>query len=480
MRIQSVVHILGSIIFFLGISMLLPLICAIVYKESDWRGILLSLLITVSSGLIILILTKMRGEIRAKEGFAIVSFGWLMMSLFGTLPFLLTNSIDSFINAFFETTSGFTTTGASILNNIEVLPKCVLLWRSQTQWIGGMGIIVLSLAILPILGIGGMQLFKAEVPGPTHDKIAPRVGQIAKILWGVYLLISAAEIVLLKIAGMSFFDSICHTFTCMATGGFSTKNSSIGSYNSVYIDVVVTFFMFLAGINFAMHFRALKGNLLCYFKDKEFLLYIGILAVATLYLTGDTYINNYNNIGKAFQKSIFQSVSIGTTTGFVTEDYINWSYTSQLILLTLMFFGGCAGSTGGGMKIVRILLLIKSGFVELKKSIHPNAVIYVKFGDKSVPNDIISKILAFFLLYIGIFAVTAVIMSFLGLDIVSSIGASAACIGNIGPGLGSVGPAFNYSHIPSLGKCILVFCMILGRLELYTVLVLFNKRLWKV
>ena len=460
--------------------MLLPLIVAVVYKESDWFGILLSLLITISSGLIILILTKIRGEIRAKEGFAIVSFGWLMMSLFGTLPFLLTNSINSFINAFFETTSGFTTTGASILNDIEVLPKCVLLWRSQTQWIGGMGIIVLSLAVLPILGIGGMQLFKAEVPGPTHDKIAPRVGQIAKILWGVYVIISAAEIVLLKIAGVSLFDSICHTFTCMATGGFSTKNSSIGAYNSVYIDAVVTFFMFLAGINFAMHFRALKGSLLCYFKDKEFLFYVGILATATLYLTGDTYINNYNSIGKAFQKSIFQSVSIGTTTGFVTEDYINWSYASQLILFTLMFFGGCAGSTGGGMKIVRILLLIKSSFAELKKSIHPSAVIYVKFGDKSVPNDIISKILAFLLLYIGIFAVTAIVLSFLGLDIVSSIGASAACIGNIGPGLGSVGPAFNYSHIPFLGKCILVFCMILGRLELYTVLVLFSRSLWKV
>jgi len=480
MRIQSVVHILGSIIFFLGISMLLPLIFAIVYKESDWFGILLSFLITVSSGLIILILTKIRGEIRAKEGFAIVSFGWLMMSLFGTLPFLLTNSINSFIDAFFETTSGFTTTGASILNDIEILPKCVLLWRSQTQWIGGMGIIVLSLAVLPILGIGGMQLFKAEVPGPTHDKIAPRVGQTAKILWEVYLLISAAEVILLKIGGMSFFDSLCHTFTCMATGGFSTKNSSIGAYNSIYIDAVVTFFMFLAGINFALHYRALKGNPFRYFKDKEFLFYIGILAAATLYLTGDTYINNYNNVGKAFQKSIFQSVSIGTTTGFATEDYVNWSYTSQLILFTLMFFGGCAGSTGGGMKIVRILLLIKSSFAELKKSIHPSAVIYVKFGNKSVPNDIISKILAFFLLYIGIFAVTAIVISFLGLDIVSSIGASAACIGNIGPGLGAVGPTFNYSHIPSLGKCILVFCMILGRLELYTVLVLFNKRLWKV
>ena len=377
MRIQSVIHILGLLIFFLGISMLLPLLYSVACKENESLSLLLSFIITVFSGLLIFKLTRLKGEIRAREGFAVVSFGWLMMSLFGTLPFLLTNSIDSFTDAFFETASGFTTTGASILENIEVLPRSVLLWRSQTQWMGGMGIIVLSLAILPILGIGGMQLFKAEVPGPTHDKITPRVRQIAKILWGVYVTISALEIALLKIAGMSFFDSVCHTFTCMATGGFSPKNSSIGAYNNVYIDVIITFFMFLAGVNFTLHYLALKGKPRNYFKDKEFLFYGGILIFATLYLTADTYINNYDSVGEALRKSIFQSVSIGTTTGFVTANYSQWSYASQLLLFTLMFFGGCAGSTGGGMKIVRILLLIKSGIAELKKSIHPSAIISV-------------------------------------------------------------------------------------------------------
>jgi len=480
MRIQSVIHILGAIIFFLGISMLFPLGFAFVNKGEELSGLFLSFVITVLSGLLVMKFVKRENDIRAKEGFAIVSFGWMMMSLFGVLPFLLTGSIDSFVDAFFETASGFTTTGASILNNIEALPKGVLLWRSQIQWIGGMGIIVLSLAILPMLGIGGMQLFKAEVPGPTHDKFTPRVRQTAKILWGVYVLISGIEIVLLKVMGMSLFDAVNHTFTCMATGGFSTKNASIGAYNSAYIDIVTTFFMFLAGINFTLHYRALKGNPLCYFKDKEFLFYFGILGAATLFLTADNYISSYENIGTALQKSVFQSVSIGTTTGYTTANYLNWSSASQLMLLILMFFGGCAGSTGGGMKIVRVLLLIKSSFAELKKSIHPSAIVTVKFGDRSIPNDIISKVLAFFLLYIGTFAITAIIMSFLGLDIVSSIGAAAACIGNIGPGLGSVGPVCNYAHIPVFGKYVLVFCMILGRLELYTVLVLFSKSFWKV
>ncbi len=480
MRIQSVIRILGLLIFFLGISMFLPLLFAFVQGEEDSFGLFLSFAITILSGLVIFKSAKLKGDIRAKEGFAIVSFGWLLMSIFGTLPFLLTGSIGSFTDAFFETASGFTTTGASILNNLEELPKGVLLWRSQIQWMGGMGIIVLSLAILPILGVGRMQLFKAEVPGPTYDKISPRIGQIAKILWGVYILISGVEIALLKFLGMSLYDAVNHTFTCMATGGFSTKNASIGAYNSVWIDLVITLFMFLAGVNFTLHYRALKGSLLCYFRDKEFLFYLGILGAAGLFITVDTYINNYNGIGEAFQKSIFQSVSIGTTTGYVTADYLNWSSTSQLILFILMFFGGCAGSTGGGMKIVRIMLLIKSSFAELKKSIHPSAIVFVKMGDKSVPNDIIIKILAFFLLYVGIFAVTSIIMTFLGLDIISSIGASAACIGNIGPGLGSVGPVSNYSHIPALGKYILVFCMIVGRLELYTVLVLFSRSFWKV
>ena len=480
MRIQSVIRILGSLIFFLGISMFLPLLFALVQREEDSFGLFLSFAITILFGFVVFKSVKLKGDIRAKEGFAIVSFGWLLMSLFGTLPFLLTGSIGSFTDAFFETASGFTTTGASILDNIELLPRGVLLWRSQIQWMGGMGIIVLSLAVLPILGVGGMQLFRAEVPGPTHDKISPRIGQIAKILWGVYLLISGVEIVLLKFLGMSFYDAVNHTFTCMATGGFSTKNASIGNYNSFWIDLVITSFMFLAGINFTLHYRALKGSLLCYFRDKEFIFYLGILCAAGLFITFDTYINNYNRIGDAFQKSIFQSVSIGTTTGFVTADYLNWSSSSQLILFILMFFGGCAGSTGGGMKIVRVMLLIKSSFAELKKSIHPSAVVFVKMGDKSVPNEIIIKILAFFLLYVGIFAVTSIIMTFLGLDIISSIGASAACIGNIGPGLGSVGPISNYSHIPALGKYVLVFCMFMGRLELYTVLVLFSRSFWKV
>ncbi|MFC1557852.1 TrkH family potassium uptake protein [candidate division KSB1 bacterium] len=480
MRIQSVIHILGLLLFFLGLSMLLPLTYSIACSESCWEGIFYSFIITSASGTVIYLLTKIKSEIRAKEGFAIVAFGWFLLSLFGMLPFLLTGSINTFVDAFFETASGFTTTGASILTNIEILPKSILLWRSQIQWMGGMGIIVMSIAILPILGVGGMQLFKAEVPGPTHDKLTPRVGQVAKILWGVYVFLSAIEIILLKVCGMSLFDSVCHTFTCMATGGFSTKNASIGAYNSIYIDGITTLFMFIAGINFTLHYRALKGKPLDYFKDKEFLFYTGILAVATLYLTIDTFIVNYKDMGEAFQKSIFQSVSIGTTTGFATADYSKWSQTCQLILFTLMFFGGCSGSTGGGMKIIRVMLLIKSSIAEIKKSIHPSAIISVKMGNRSVPNDVLSKILAFFLLYITIFAVTAVVMTFLGLDMVSAMGASVACISNIGPGLGSVGPVSNYADVHYLGKWLLSFCMIVGRLELYTVLVLFSKSFWKV
>lgn len=328
MRIKSVFHIIGLIIFFLGLSMLLPLGYAFFGEKNVRFGLFLSFIITSFSGILIFNITRAKEEIRTKDGFAIVTLGWIIISFFGTLPFLFTGSINSLTDAFFETASGFTTTGASIIKDIEILPKSVLLWRSQIQWIGGMGIIVLSLAILPMLGIGGMQIFKAEVPGPTHEKLVPRVRQTAKILWGVYVLFTIVEIALLKIAGMSLFDSVNHTFACMATGGYSTKNSSIGAFNNVWIEIIITFFMFVAGINFATHYHALNGKPLNYFKDKEFLFYSLIFIIATLFLTFDTYLHNYNSLGKSLRNSVFHSVSIGTTTGFVTDDYNKWPYAS--------------------------------------------------------------------------------------------------------------------------------------------------------
>ncbi|NQU87339.1 MAG: TrkH family potassium uptake protein, partial [Mariniphaga sp.] len=396
-----------------------------------------------------------------------------------SLPYILSGSIPNFTDAFFETISGFTTTGSSILQDIEALPHGILFWRSISQWLGGMGIIVLSLAILPIFGIGGMQLYAAEVPGPAPDKISPKIKQTAKMLWGIYLLLTVFEAIFLWIGGMSLYDSICHSFTTMATGGFSTKQASIAHWNSPFIHYVIIIFMFLAGTNFSLTYCALNGKFKKVFKNEEFKYYLGFIGLFTLVIFAGLLISEQYGTEKAFRDSLFQVVSIITTTGYATADYLIWHPFITILIFSLFFFGGSAGSTGGGIKIMRIVILLKNSYYELRRMIHPHAIIPVRFNQHSVDPKIVTNVLAFFIMYFLIFIVGTVIFTLLEPDMESSMGAVATCLGNIGPGIGNVGPAENFAHVAPAGKWFLSALMLLGRLELLTVLVLFSPSFWK-
>ncbi len=479
MNYRPVLAILGLLLIFVGLFMIFPILFSLYYGEDDLIPLLISAAITVSVGCILYFLYRAHKEIRIKESFAIVTFGWLSASLFGALPFIISGYIPSYTDAFFETMSGFTTTGASILTNIEALPHGLLFWRSLTHWLGGMGIIVLSLAILPLLGIGGMQLFKAEIPGPIAEKLTPRIQQTAKLLWMVYAVISLAETVLLMIGGMDFFNALCHTFGTMATGGFSPKNASIAYYDDAFIQYVIVFFMFLAGANFTLHYHALHGNFKVYWKNEEFRFYVGIMGIFVALLTLDNLFTIYPDFFASLRHSMFQVVSITTTTGYVTANYEQWSSTAQFILLLLMFIGGCAGSTGGSVKILRVMILMKQGYAEIRHLLHPRAVIPVRVNKQVIPPNVIINILGFTFLYLTIFVIVSIIMTLLGLDLITAFASVAATLGNIGPGLGLVGPTDHYAHIPQIGKWILSFCMLAGRLEIYTVVVLFTREFWK-
>ncbi len=459
--------------------MLLPLGVSLIYGEDDFKPIAISAIITAITGLILMLTFRVKYELRLREGFALVTLTWLVFALLGALPFYLSGYIPSYTDAFFETMSGFTTTGASILSDIEKLPHGLLFWRSFTHWLGGMGIILLSLAILPLLGVGGMQLYKAEVPGPEHDKLKPRIKDTAKILWEVYLLISVVEMILLYLAGMDIFDAVCHTFGTMATGGFSTKNASIGYYNSAFIDYIIIIFMIIAGINFSLHYRALRGKISSYGRDPETKFFLFLLGIGSLIIFFNLVISYNYTIIESIQKGLFQTVSILTTTGYGTDDYENWGSSAQIVLFIFMFLGGCAGSTGGAMKIMRSLVVLKFSINEIKRLIHPNAVLPVRIGERTIPAEIVGNITGFFLIYIGIFIVGSIAMSLLGLDFLSAIGSVAASLGNIGPGLGSVGPTDNYAHIPLAGKWILSFLMLVGRLEIYPVIIFILPTFWK-
>jgi len=476
---RAVINILSALLVFLGISLIAPALIAFFYHEADLNAFLVTIGISWVLGSGGFLASRTKRELRVKDGFLIVAATWLLFAFIGALPFWLSGFIPSYTDAFFETMSGFTTTGASILTDIESLPHGLLFWRSLTHWLGGMGIILLSLAILPLLGVGGMQLFKAEFPGPTPDKLAPRIKGTAKLLWGVYVLISLAETILLRVAGMTWFDAACHTFGTMATGGFSTKNSSIGYYNSAAIHYIIVIFMLLAGTSFALHYRALKSRRLVHVKDPEARFFVSIAAVAALLIGVGLWRTGGQQVSEALRHAIFQVVSILTTTGYCTADYEQWSKFSQVILFCLMFLGGCAGSTGGGIKMVRTMILLKLGINEIKRLIHPQAVFTVRIGERVVPREIASNIGSFFLLYAGLAVLGVLFMSALGLDFETAFGSVAATINNIGPGLGAVGPTDHYAHVPLAGKWFLCFLMLTGRLEIFTILVLFTVAFWK-
>ena len=480
MRWGQTLYLVGVLLVFVALSMFIPLAFSLYYRDAGIIPLAIGIVFTLAAGagLIFGFKPTPPRPLNHREGMAVVALGWAAAGIFGAIPFCL-GGFGCFTDAVFESFSGFTTTGASILTDIEAVPKGLLMWRSLTHWLGGMGIIVLSLAILPFLGVGGMQLYKAEVPGPVPDKLRPRIKDTAVTLWKVYLLFTVLETVLLMFGGMDFFDGLCHSFGTLATGGFSTKNTSIAWYDSAYIDGVITLFMFLAGINFALHFNLLRGKPLFLLKDPEFrffALLAGLLvAICTLVNLGSIY----PSLSASFRYSVFQVVSILTTTGYGTSDYELWLPLPQLLLLFSMFIGGCAGSTSGGMKCMRIMLLFKQGYRELFRLIHPRGVRIVKIGDRLVKPEVLSGVWGFFVLFLGLLVIATLLVAATGVDVLTSVSAVLACIGNIGPGLGSVGPTDNFAHIPVFAKWVLILCMVLGRLEVYTIIVLFVPEFWK-
>jgi len=481
MQFRQILRLIGILNVFLGLFMLAPLLVSLICSDGSFLPLFYSFVITSGSGLLLFLITR-KADYKAlsqRSGMAIVTFGWLSAGFFGALPFLFSGSIGTLPDAFFESLSGFTTTGASILNSIESLPQGILLWRSLTQWLGGMGIIVLSIAILPFLGVGGMQLYKAEIPSPVVDKLQPRISETAKTLWKVYLLFTAIEAGLLFAGGMSLFDSICHALCTMPTGGFSTHGASIAYFHNAYFEGVITVFMLLAGVNFALHFKFLKGDLRIFGRDPECRIFLFILVALILVVTANTYGTVYQSLAGALRGAAFQITSIITTTGFVTADYEKWPALSQIILFLCMFIGAMAGSTGGAVKIMRIVLLAKYGFREIFRLIHPHAVRSIRLGSKPVPEEVLNSIGGFFILYIGLYVFAVLVMSFFGLDVMTSLGSVAATIGNVGPGFGSVGPVKNYFLVPYAGKWVLTFCMLLGRLEIYTVIVMLAPAYWR-
>ncbi len=482
MNFRAIFSILGFLVGASGAAMLLGIPFSLYYGDNDVVPILLSSGISIIFGFgLWLTLREANQELGVREGFIIATSGWIAISLFGTLPYLLSGSIPSFTNAFFETISGFTTTGASILTDVEKLPHGVLFWRSMTHWIGGMGIIVLSLAILPLLGVAGMQLYKAEAAGPTKDKLAPRIAETARLLWGVYILLTFSEVILLLFGGMSLFDALCHSFGTVATGGFSTKNMSIAFYNSPFIDYVIGTFMFLSAVNFSLHFVALKGDLLNYFRNSEFKFYLILVVSSIAFVTVINLITQHSySLLESFRYSFFNVISISSCTGFATSDFALWAPAVQFVLLILMLIGGCAGSTSGAIKNVRIFLLFRNMIGEIRRLIHPKAIISIRFNNRTVEPEILSMIASFFVLYITTFAVSALILVVSGVDIISAMSAVASCMGNVGPGLNTVGPMANYFHFPLLGKWVLAADMLLGRLELFTIIVIFTKSFWRV
>lgn len=481
MRWAFVFQHVGILIFFLGLTLLLPAGASWFYGDGSLDALAGAVAISVLAGILLFFAFRQPKTeyISQREGMAIVAVGWAAIGFFGAMPFYFSGVSPSFVDAFFESVSGFTTTGASVFTNVEVLPESILLWRSLIQWLGGMGIIVLTIAILPFLGVGGFQLYKAEVPSPVPDKLKPRISDTARVLWKVYLLFSLAETLLLLIGGMGFYDALCHTFTTMPTGGFSTRNLSVAHYDSLYFDIVFMGFMVLVGINFSLHYRMLRGRPLAYWRDPECRFFLILLLILVCAVSASTFGPVYETVGESLRYGAFQVISILTTTGYATADYDQWPAMARLILLACMFLGACAGSTGGGMKMMRIMLCFKFCYKELFNLVHPHSVSYVKIGGKPVPDTVVTSVLGFLALYMGLFVVSSIVLAAMGVDLVTSFSAVAASIGNIGPGLALVGPAGNYAGIPDLGKWLLAWLMLLGRLEIYTVIIFLVPEFWR-
>ena len=490
---KLIFHITGLLLMFNGLAMSLATITSYILKDGVFTEMLFSTILVIFSGWILMLFSKENSrKINKRDAYFIVVIGWLTMVCSGTIPYIVTDSIETFSNIFFETMSGYTTTGSTVINDIEALPKSIIFWRSITHWLGGMGIIVLAIAILPLLGIGGMQLFSAEAPGLTGDKIHPRISDTAKRLWLIYVGLTFLETLLLKLAGMSFFDAINNSMSNIASGGFSTKNESIGFWNdNPLVQYIIIFFMFLAGTNFVLIYFGLLGKFKKIINDTEFKWYLSFIGVFVLITTlslffsvdlNSTTVNHpeiYGKFESSFRHSLFQVVAIVTTTGFVTGDFVSWTPFLTMLFFGIMFMGGSSGSTSGGVKVLRHLILIKNGLLEFKRSLHPNAIFPLRHNNHVVEKPIIIHVLAFFILYLILFIIGAGVLSLLGLDFESSIGGAASSLGNVGPALGTLGPINTFDSLPSIGKFWCAFLMLVGRLELFTVLIFFTPNFWK-
>ena len=486
MQLRSVLFILGVLLACLGFSLLLPLGISLWYGDGALKGLLASLVIISGGGLALAYGNRSDSplNLRLRDGFAIVGLCWIAASFAGGLPFVLT-STASLTDAVFEAASGFTTTGATIFGDVESLPKGLLMWRSLMHWLGGLGIIVLALIILPLLGVGGMQLYRAEVTGPTPDKLTPRMQDTALMLWKVYCLMTAVLTILLAVAGMDWFDALNHSFSTVATGGFSTKNASIAAYPQASIQWILVLFMFCAGVSFTLHALCLRGQCRVYLRDREFRFYAGLLFLGTLCIVINLVDHDFFPLGSlkeletVTRAAAFQLVSICTTTGFVSENYAPWPPLSLAIILIFTLMGGCAGSTGGGLKVMRLVTLFRMAYQEIFRLLHPHSVRHLKIGGRPVAPEIVAGVVGFFILYLIILVLCTLVLTVQDIDLLSAFTASLTCLSNVGPGLGSVGPVDNFSHIPNVSKWVLTLCMLLGRLEIYAVLVLLVPEYWR-
>ncbi|MCH8513063.1 MAG: TrkH family potassium uptake protein [Kiritimatiellae bacterium] len=481
MNSRSVFHLISYLVLFLSGAIALSGLAGWGWGDDGAVVVrmLLSAVLVFLPALLTLLRTRGASELSRKDGFAIVTLGWLVLAHAGALPYLMTGAIPNPVDALFETMSGFTTTGSTILTDIEILPRGVIFWRSMTQWMGGMGVLLLCVAILPFLGVGGMQLYRAEMPGPSKDRLTPRIANTAKLLWGVYVLLTLLETGALMLAGMNFFDAINHSLCTMATGGFSPHNASIAHFDSPAISMIISFFMLLAGINFALHYRALRGDVKSYWRSAEVRLFLGIIAVSTLLISVDLILNMGIGTGESLLAAIFQVISIITTTGFATEDYDLWPLFSKTLLFLLLFSGGCAGSTAGGIKIMRTLVVLKECGRQIRLFLQPQAVLKIRLGQQTVQANIVSSISAFYVCFFMLFIILTLMMTLFTDDLQTAASSVIACMGNVGPGFGAVGPTSNFADIAGVGKILLSFAMLLGRLELFTVLVLFSPGFWK-
>ncbi len=481
---KLIVKILGSLLVFEGGFLLVALVVSLIYKETVWLDFLLSAAIAFVTGATFMFVGRnARPNIGKREGSVIVTNTWLFFSLVGLLPFLFSGSIPSFTDAFFETMSGFTTTGASILNDIESLPKSILFWRSFTQWIGGLGIIVISMALLPVFGFSSVQVFSAEATGPTKDKIHPKMNETAKRLLIIYISLTLIETILLKIAGMNWFDAVNHAFTTMATGGFSTKQASIGYWDSALIQYIIIVFMIFAGVNFSIYYYVMKSRLDKIRVNEEFRYYLLITLVSTLLILisilPENDILSFSSIELAFRDSLFTVSSLITTTGYVTADYDLWKPVTWIILLITMMMGASAGSTAGGIKTVRIVIIAKYCYYEFKRIVHPNAIIPVRYNGHLMKEDITTRVLAFVLLYFMIVAIGSIVLSFNGMGFEEALSGMITSLSDVGPGLGEIGPTKNFYYLSDFAKWFLAIIMLIGRLELFTVLLILTPAFWK-